>query len=84
MTHEETADRIEAITARTWNRYGYTSRPTGANYAVFVLDMARELAEAVTPGELTEEVMDILTQDNSHTARHACEIVREILRRDTL
>lgn len=79
MDKDAIINRIEDISEDTRERHGITSRPTGANYCLLVLDTARSIAEAITLKELTPEVMDGLTWDNYHTARHACEIVREIL-----
>lgn len=73
----------DALSAKTWERHGITSRPTGANYCLLVLDTARSIAEAVTLNDITPEVLDGLTWDNYHTAREAVEIVRDILRKET-
>lgn len=82
MDKDAIINRIEDISEDTWERHGITSRPTGANYCLLVLDTARSIAEAVTLNDITPEVLDGLTWDNYHTAREAVEIVRDILRKE--
>ena len=79
---DDTAEQIEFIDTKIQANHGYMSRPFGVNYALLVLEIAHDIAENVAPGKITPEVLEILTEDNYHTARQACEIVREILRKE--
>lgn len=83
MDKDVIINRIEDISADTLERHGIKSRPTGTNYCVLVLETARRIAEEITLNDITPEVLDGLTWDNYHTARHAVEIVRDILRKET-
>lgn len=82
MNAQQTADIIERIDAEAYKRHGYASRPTGANYCMLLLEIAHGIVENVAPADMTDEMLDVLTWDNYHTARQACEIVREILRKE--
>ena len=61
-----------------WDKYGYTSRPNGRDYIYLVLELAGGIATAFKIEELTQEVQDILTNENYHTLNQAIDIVKHL------
>lgn len=61
-----------------WEKYGYTSRPQGIDFIDLVLEMAAGIASAFKPEELTQEVLDMLENENYHTLCHAIHVVKQL------
>jgi len=78
----DTFDIISAIDARTHERHGITSRPNGQLYALLILEIAHEVIMEVSPKALTDELFDYMTDNNYHTARQACELAIDLLRKE--
>lgn len=77
-----TYDIITAIDAETYKRHGLKARPNGQLYALLVLEIAHEVIVEIPPKDLTDELLNYLTENNQHTARQACEVARDLLRKE--
>ncbi len=63
-----------------WDRYGYTSRPSGYEFVELVLNIADHIAYRFNANDITKEVQDILTDENYHTLNKAIDIVKQLQR----
>lgn len=61
-----------------WNKYGYTSRPSGYEFVELVLNIADYIAYQFDADKITKEVQDILTEENYHTLNKAIDIVKQL------
>ena len=67
---------LKRIEDETYHDFGVTSRPAGDLWIKIVLDMARRILDTDgLPEALTPAILDDLTADNFHTARHAAELI---------
>lgn len=86
-THSGTQDfrdpvgTLKQIEDDTYHDYGVTSRPAGDLWVKIVLDLARRILDTDgLPEALTPAILDDLTENNFHTARHAAELVIHLKR----
>lgn len=77
-----TFDIIAGLNNEAWKRHGLISRPTGPTYCLLLLEIAHAIIENVPPKDLTDELFDYMTDNNYHTARQACEVARDLLRKE--
>lgn len=72
---EKTVLKIATIETINYQKSGYTSRPYGKEWLRMVTDIQSEIIDRGLAGEITEEVVDELTDWNCHTAAHACKCI---------
>ena len=85
MDIQDTYNIITTIQEEAYNRHGLTSRPVGPGYCLLVLEMAHTIIEQLSYKDLTEDVENLLyllTDNNYHTGRKACELAIELLRKE--
>lgn len=78
-TTPATVEILKQLQAETYTTYNVTSKPAGDTWIMLTLDLARRILE--TPGlsdRITDGILDQLTEENAHTARHAAEVVRHL------
>ena len=75
MTIQDTFEKIATADNETHARWGVDSRQFGDVYIYMVLDMARAILVRVDVDDITPELLELLTEENFHTARHACEVL---------
>lgn len=78
-TTPATVEVFRRLQAETYTAYNVTSKPAGDTWIKLTLDLAKRILE--TPGlsdRITDEILDQLTEENAHTARHAAEVVRHL------
>lgn len=85
MDIQHTYSIITTIQDEAYNRNGITSRPTGSMYCLLVLEVAHAIIEKLSYKDLTEDtenLLYLLTDNNYHTGRKACELAIELLRKE--
>ena len=73
LSPDEVADILNDIQGQVMSRRGESSRPFGPEYTESVLQMAEEINRRGIGDRITLEVLEQLTQENAHMARHAAE-----------
>lgn len=71
----ETVKAIQDIDTVIYKKYDLRQKPKGTRWLYVVLDMAEKILDEIPLEELTPDVLDQLTDQNYHTARHAAEIL---------
>ena len=66
---------IEQLENDIYKKYDTDHKPRGKVWLYIVLDLARLISENVNLDDITETVLEELTADNFHTARHAAETI---------
>ena len=61
-----------------WGKYGYTCRPAGYEYIELVLNIADQIAYRFNPDIITDDIQEVLTNENYHTLNHAIDIVKHV------
>lgn len=77
----EVVAKLETLENNVYKEYKVDSKPAGKTWLYMALDLARKIAEE--PGLLeaiTDADLDQLTEDNFHTARHAAEVARGLMK----
>ena len=66
---------IENLENEVFKKYDVDHKPRGKIWLCMVLDLAKMISEKIEIDEITDTVLDELTTDNFHTARHAAETI---------
>lgn len=69
---------IEQLENDVYKKYDTDHKPRGKVWLYMVLDLAKLIAEKVDFDDITEDVLEELTTDNFHTARHAAEAILDL------
>lgn len=72
---EKIVATIEQLENDVFKKYGTDHKPRGKIWLSMTLDLAKLIITDVDLDAITDAVLDELTADNYHTARHAAEIV---------
>lgn len=72
---KDTINKIYDIDTSITLKYDLKQKPKGARWLYVVLDIAEKILDEIPLEELTPDVLDQLTDQNYHTARHAAEIL---------
>lgn len=79
---QDTIKKLTDITEEVMKAHGLKNRPNGPIYCLVVLEIAHEVILDTTLSELTDEVLDLLTDNNMHTTRQACELAIDLLMKE--
>ena len=76
-------DDLTDIDNYIWTKEGYTHRPSGRDYMLLVLEIAEHIAyrSDFSVDDITDEVQEILTNDNFHTLNTAIDVVKWLYKR---
>lgn len=72
---KDTINKIYDIDTSITLKYDLKQKPKGTRWLYVVLDIAEKILDEIPLEELTPDVLDQLTDQNFHTARHAAEIL---------
>lgn len=70
----DTAKKLMRLGNRTWDDMGLDCRPEGETYQAYIATTLDKLNENFTPADITEEVYEILEDENYHTLTDAIDI----------
>ena len=77
-TIESVAEKIEDIGNKVFDKHDVGSRPYGDKWMMIVVDIMREIILDGLVEKINDEVLDILEDDNYHTAGHAAGAVKDL------
>jgi hypothetical protein len=79
-----TANKIMKIDEAICTQKGINSRPAGKEFCFMILDMVRGIIENDLADKIENDDLEILTNENFHSARFAAEIAKRIWKESSI